>query len=207
MRRFVFFIVIICLLFIIVLPEDQNMVAEEEALQVIPDEAIRLRILANSDDGEDQHIKYKIRDQVVEQIDEWVGHMTNIDEARQWIQDHLGELEEIIQHILMEENDNHTFTVTYDQNVTFPAKMYDSYIYPPGEYEAILITIGEGQGANWWCVLFPPLCFLDFSNGGLVADATDDHQDEELLKSEEEETQKKSPLKIKFFLFEWLGWT
>src|SRR5699024_12254209 len=66
------------------------------------------------------------------------------------------------------------YQVTYGENIAFPAKLYGSYLYPPGEYEAILITIGEGQGENWWCVLFPPLCFLDFENGTTVAEASED---------------------------------
>src|SRR5690625_869070 len=91
--------------------------------------------------------------------------------------------------------------VEYGEQITFPVKLYDSYLYPAGEYEAVLITIGEGDGANWWCVLFPPLCFLDFSNGTLVADVEEESDEHEEDLAEEE------PVEIKFFLFEWFGWT
>src|SRR5690625_6410704 len=66
--------------------------------------------------------------------------------------------------------------------------LYYTYLYPEGEYEAVLITIGDGQGANWWCVLFPPLCFLDFADGALVDDTdTDEDVTENRAAIEEEE--------------------
>ncbi|MEH7280107.1 stage II sporulation protein R, partial [Bacillus toyonensis] len=66
-------------------------------------------------------------------------------------------------------------------NVKFPTKVYGNFIYPAGEYEAVLITIGKGEGANWWCVLFPPMCFLDFSSGTAV------RKEEHVVKAESPE--------------------
>lgn len=171
----------------------------DEQLQIIPDEAIRLRILANSDQEEDQQIKRHVRDEVNDQISSWVENIDDIDEARQLIQSRLPEITETAEQVIATYGEQHV-QVEYSEQVDFPVKLYDSYLYPAGEYEAILITIGEGKGANWWCVLFPPLCFLDFSNGTLTADAD---QEEEL----EDHDADEEPVKIKFFLFEWFGWT
>lgn len=200
MKKLVFF----AFIFIILYFSFQTAGANEEKMvpettyQVIPDEAIRLRILANSDGEEDQHVKRVVRDEINEQITGWVEDITDIDEARQMIQARLPEITETAVQAVEEYHiPAEDIQVDYGENVTFPVKLYGSYLYPAGEYEAILVTIGEGKGANWWCVLFPPLCFLDFSNGALVADETVDESAEEV----------EEPVKINFFLFEWFGWT
>ncbi len=167
--------------------------SKELDYQVIPDEAIRLRILANSDSEKDQDIKHKVRDEVNKVITEWVENIEDIEEARELINNRLPELEEVVRDTLKQENSDQDFELEYGENVSFPAKLYGNYLYPAGEYEAILVTLGEGSGANWWCVLFPPLCFLDFFNGTSVAseDAAEVEEDEEV--------------KVEFFLFKWLG--
>jgi stage II sporulation protein R len=134
-----------------------------EDVQVIPAEAIRLRILANSNGKEDQELKRKIRDAVNEQITLWVQDLTSIEEARAVLQANLPLLEEIAKDVMKKEGNIQPVSVNFGK-VSFPTKLYGQFLYPAGEYEAILITLGEGKGANWWCVLYPPLCFLDFSN-------------------------------------------
>lgn len=150
-------------------------IAEAEGPVVIPDEAIRLRILANSDSNEDQALKRKVRDAVNAEITKWVEDLTSIEAARTLIDSRVSEIEKIAYQVLEQEGSNQTVHVDFD-NVNFPTKIYGNFIYPAGQYEAILITLGNGEGANWWCVLFPPLCFLDFSNGDAVKKA---HADEE----------------------------
>lgn len=163
--------------------------------QVIPDDAIRLRILANSDSANDQAMKEKVRDAVNIEITKWVADITDIDEARKLIQDNLSEIENIVHNVVGDLD----FAVAYDDEITFPMKLYGDYLYPAGEYEAILVTLGEGKGSNWWCVLFPPLCFLDFSFGTSVE--SNSTMEEATVTEESEEVE------VKFFLFEWLGWS
>ncbi|GEN54772.1 stage II sporulation protein R [Halobacillus faecis] len=172
---------------ITVLPWGQQSKAQPE-FQVIPDEAIRLRILADSNDQADQKVKRMVRDEVNAQITEWVAELTSIEAARELIQNRLPELQEIVGETLEKEGIEQDYTVDYDSTVQFPTKLYGSFVYPAGEYEAILITLGEGNGDNWWCVLFPPLCFLDFSNGTSVAEA-EEVTEEEVEKEEQEEVQ------------------
>ncbi|WP_217586398.1 stage II sporulation protein R [Lentibacillus saliphilus] len=180
--------------------------------EVIPDDAIRLRILANSDQDADQQLKHEIRDAVNAQITEWVEEMTDIDAARRLIESKIPVIKETVERVLAENGSDQDHTVEYGSNVTFPVKLYGSFLYPAGEYEAVLITLGDGQGSNWWCVLFPPLCFLDFSNGTSTAENDEAEQQEDLTAESEdisdasdEEDDEEGGFKIKFFLFDWLG--
>lgn len=144
-----------------------EMVGAEDT-KVIPDEAIRLRILANSDAEEDQAVKRLIRDEVNEDITKWVEELTSLDEARDVITSHLPDIQATAEAVIKEQGLEQSVKVDFGQ-AEFPTKLYGQYLYPAGEYEAVIITLGEGDGANWWCVLFPPLCFLDFSNGTAVS--------------------------------------
>ncbi|WP_440970435.1 stage II sporulation protein R [Peribacillus frigoritolerans] len=144
-----------------------EMVGAEDT-KVIPDEAIRLRILANSDKEEDQAVKRLIRDKVNEDITKWVAELTSLDEARDVITSHLPDIQATAESVIKEQGLEQSVKVDFGQ-AEFPTKLYGQYLYPAGEYEAVIITLGEGDGANWWCVLFPPLCFLDFSNGTAVS--------------------------------------
>ncbi|PEC80523.1 stage II sporulation protein R [Bacillus cereus] len=178
------------------------MKADAKGPSVIPKEAVRLRILANSDSDKDQALKRKVRDEVKAQIDGWVTDLTSFEEARKVIQSHIPEIEKTVENTLKREGSKDSFQVKFSKNVKFPTKVYGNFIYPAGEYEAVLITIGEGEGANWWCVLFPPMCFLDFSSGTAVrkeehvvkAESPEEEQvkqlDEEVIDKEEKKVDK-----------------
>ena len=152
---------------------------------VIPNEAIRLRILANSDHESDQALKRLVRDAVNEEITKWVAELTSIEEARSLIRSRLPEIQKIAESIVEEKQAGQSVKTEFG-TVDFPTKLYGQFLYPAGEYEAILITLGEGKGANWWCVLFPPLCFLDFSNGVAVSDGFEEEQMQEDSEKAEE---------------------
>ncbi|XLP21687.1 stage II sporulation protein R [Bacillus toyonensis] len=164
------------------------MKADAKGPSIIPKEAVRLRILANSDSDKDQALKRKVRDEVKAQIDGWVADLTSFEEARKVIQNHIPEIEKTVENTLKKEGSTESFQVKFGKNVKFPTKVYGNFIYPAGEYEAVLITIGKGEGANWWCVLFPPMCFLDFSSGTAV------RKEEHVVKAESpEEDQVEQP--------------
>ncbi|MCC2930193.1 MULTISPECIES: stage II sporulation protein R [Bacillus] len=214
--------VIICIYMFLLLSGALVGLAKEETAQqsenepvVIPDEAIRLRILANSDRDEDQELKRRIRDAVNKEITTWVKDITSIEEARRLIRSKLPEIKEIAKETMEKEGASQSISVDFDK-ISFPTKLYGSMVYPAGEYEAILITLGNGEGANWWCVLFPPLCFLDFSNGEAVKEQEDKEaskkQTEKALedltaKAEkaEKEDEKEDDTEVKFFVVEWFS--
>ncbi|TDF93563.1 stage II sporulation protein R [Paenibacillus piri] len=128
--------------------------------EAIPQESIRLRILANSDSPSDQWIKREIRDAIVERMNQWVKEPQGIDEARAMVRIHLPELDQLVGETLQRNGFSYTYKVELGV-VPFPAKMYGSLVYPAGDYEALRVSIGAARGQNWWCVLFPPLCFVD----------------------------------------------
>lgn len=139
----------------------------------IPQDSIRLRILANSDSTGDQLVKRQIRDRVVEQINQWVAGLEDpqsLEQARTLIRNHLPELTELVGRELEQRGISYNYHVELG-TVPFPTKMYGGRVYPAGEYEAVRITLGAGKGQNWWCVLFPPLCFIDAGSGDAAAAA------------------------------------
>ena len=208
------FILIVSIVAILFLYIPKGSLAGED-ITFIPKEAIRLRILANSNSPQDQEIKRIVRDRVNAQITEWVQDLTTLEEARMIILGNLGEIQAIAEQVLEEKKSAHRVETKFGK-VRFPTKLYGNFLYPAGDYEAILITIGEGKGANWWCVLFPPLCFLDFSTGTAVSDGFEDDEPytetkEQERKNIEEFPEEKNPpiydgteetVKVKFFIFE-----
>ncbi|MDQ1911215.1 stage II sporulation protein R [Paenibacillus sp. GD4] len=127
---------------------------------VIPQESIRLRILANSDAPEDQWIKRQVRDAIIEQMNAWVTAPQGIEEARAVVTARLPELNGVVGATLEKYGFDYSYNVELGV-VPFPTKMYGNQVYPAGEYEALRVSIGAAEGQNWWCVLFPPLCFVD----------------------------------------------
>ncbi|WAA12189.1 stage II sporulation protein R [Fervidibacillus halotolerans] len=209
---FFFIVVTIATTFSLYIPKS---FATSEDIVTIPNEAIRLRILANSNSERDQRIKREIRDVVNEQISEWVQDLTSFEQARSVIIDHLDEIEALSLSVLEKENVHQPLEVDFGP-VQFPTKLYGQFLYPAGTYEAVRITIGEGKGANWWCVLFPPLCFLDFSTGTAVQDDSDGSQSTTLEGERKKDQSKKDTKegnnhfvedtekepKVKFFIIE-----
>ncbi|MEH7299172.1 stage II sporulation protein R [Neobacillus drentensis] len=161
---------------------------------VIPGEAIRLRILANSDFESDQAIKRKVRDAVNAQITLWVQDLTSMEKARTVINSKLPEIQEIAERTVREQGSDQSVKVEFGK-VQFPTKLYGQFLYPAGEYQAILITLGEGEGANWWCVLYPPLCFLDFSNGVAVSNGFEEEKTAKAEMAADKEVEPKAEVK------------
>jgi stage II sporulation protein R len=168
----------------------------------IPQDSIRLRVLAHSDTPQDQWLKREVRDVVVQQMSIWAEEAKNIDEARGHIESGLVDLNQLVQEEIRRRGFTYTSHVEYGQ-ITFPSKLYGNQYYPAGEYEGLLITIGAGQGENWWCVLFPPLCFVDFGTGEVLdpEEVEKEQQDESLAAPSETEGE----IEIKFFVLELLN--
>ena len=125
----------------------------------IPKEAIRFRVIANSNEEKDQLIKRKIVNNLSTSIKK-LNNIENIEEARKTIKKELPLYEEIVEKTLKKEDYSKSFNINYGKNY-FPEKNYNNKTYQEGEYESLVITLGEGLGDNFWCVLFPPLCFVE----------------------------------------------
>ena len=132
----------------------------EEVSALEPSDLIRLHVIANSDAAEDQALKYLVRDGIVADISPALQNSQSLDESRQIVQANLRRLEEVSRQIIVEQG--YTYAVQAELGYyDFPARSYGELILPAGRYEAVRIVIGKGEGANWWCVLFPPLCFIN----------------------------------------------
>lgn len=123
---------------------------------------IRLHVVANSDSAADQDLKRKVRDEIVHYIAPSFSSAGDIDSARTIALDSLDHIGEISLSKIKAEGKEYPVRVELD-SFAFPTKHYGAFVLPAGSYEAVRVTIGAGGGANWWCVLFPPLCFVDLS--------------------------------------------
>ncbi|WP_179281269.1 stage II sporulation protein R [Paenibacillus sp. XY044] len=167
--------IIFCILFMIAMMWDSQKTDAAVAGGPIPQESIRLRILANSDNPDDQLVKREIRDAVVAEMDGWVQELEDpqsLEQARATIRERLPELNELVGRELEKRGIHYDYNVELGV-VPFPTKLYGGTVYPAGNYEALRITLGAGNGQNWWCVLFPPLCFIDAASGDAAAQPAD----------------------------------
>lgn len=133
-------------------------VKEEEV--IIPDTAIRLRVIPNSNSALDQNMKLKVKEYLENNTYQLLKNENNIDEARNLIKENIPNLEENITEIFEDNNYNMNYNINYGYNY-FPDKEYRGVKYKEGYYESIVISIGKAEGDNWWCVLFPNLCLVD----------------------------------------------
>ena len=132
--------------------------------QDISDSVFRLHVLANSDSIEDQELKYKVRDKLLTYMNSICKNTSSKEEAINIANSNISEFKKIAQDVIYENG------YTYDVNVEignfeFPTKTYGDISFPAGYYDALRVTIGEAKGQNWWCVMFPPLCFIDVTSG------------------------------------------
>lgn len=130
---------------------------------IIPDAAIRLRVIPNSNSSLDQSMKNKVKKYLEKNTYVTLSNVTDIEEARTKINDSLSNLDININKIFKDNKYNMEYTVDFGYNY-FPEKKYRGLKYEEGYYESLVITIGEGKGDNWWCVLFPNLCLVDLEN-------------------------------------------
>lgn len=127
---------------------------------LIPEEAIRIRIIANSNSEYDQEIKMKVKEKVESDMYNLLKDTTDLNEVRQIIKSNLNKVETNIDTILQKEGYKLPFEVNFGLNY-FPQKEFKGITYKEGYYESMVVTLGEGLGDNWWCVLFPPLCMIE----------------------------------------------
>ena len=121
---------------------------------IIPKESIRFRVIANSNSQEDQMIKEKVVSKLKKNLSSLTYTPKNINETRKSIKDNLKIIDETLRQEVKD------YSINYGYNY-FPEKVYKGIYYEEGEYESLVITLGEGIGNNFWCVLFPPLCLID----------------------------------------------
>lgn len=123
----------------------------------LADKMLRLHVVANSDSAGDQDLKLKVRDGVFREVTELTADTDDVESAREIVSENLENIKETAKNVVAIEG--YTYAVDLRlEKAYFPTKDYDDFSIPAGEYDALRVIIGEGDGKNWWCVLFPPFC-------------------------------------------------
>lgn len=156
-KKIVWYILVgmnICLLLLLGVQYEKRQRMQES----IAGKVLRFHVLANSDEEYDQELKLKVRDAVGAQMAELLSDAKSRAECEQIIQRELDEIARTAQSVIKEEGYSYE-AETFLREVEFPVKTYGDYTFPAGTYEALEIVIGEGEGHNWWCVMYPNMCF------------------------------------------------
>lgn len=130
----------------------------------IANSVFRLHVIANSDSEEDQNLKYKVRDKLLEYMNSICGNCKSKEEAITIVEENKDTFEQIAMNTIKKEGYSYSVKINIG-NFEFPTKNYGDISLPAGYYDALRVEIGEAKGQNWWCVMFPPLCFVDVSSG------------------------------------------
>ena len=158
-KRFLIVLILFSFFIFISAASYVNAVSEDIAQSVF-----RLHVIANSDSKEDQDLKYKVRDKVLEYMNEISMDCSSKEEVILLAEEHKEEFKKIAEDVIKENGYDYTVNISIG-NFDFPTKTYGDISLPAGEYDALRIEIGEAKGQNWWCVMFPPLCFVDVTSG------------------------------------------
>jgi stage II sporulation protein R len=156
----------------------------------VKDSLIRFHVIANSDNDEDQKLKLKVKDKVIDYLYPFLSNSQSLDESRQIIKNNMDKVRAIAEQVIKE--NKYTYNVKTElSRENFPDKSYGNITLPQGNYEAFRIIIGSGQGRNWWCVMFPPLCFVDESKAQVEYNKTEDR-----IKASEKQSDLQSELNL-----------
>ena len=201
---FAFFLTLLSDIFFLSLPARGFVPFPKSTLsEQLSEKVLRLHIIADNDSAEAQAVKLRVRDAVCEYLSPLPEGIDSKEEVCAYLNLHLPELVAVADKVLQENNCTyHAFAAI--ENRYFPLKTYGSYAFPPGEYDALCITLGSGRGQNWWCLAFPSLCLLDGTYA--ITDEDCGQQLKILLTDEEYEAIliQEPKIRFRFRLLEWL---
>lgn len=170
-----------------------------EVQRTLADEVFRFHVIANSDSEQDQQVKLKVRDAVISYMKCEMPGEQSAQATKQWSEKHLEELRCLADDVLKKEGMDYQAQASVTQ-CYFPEKSYGDITFPQGEYEALRLTLGDAAGHNWWCVLYPNLCFLDATYAVVSEDGKEELK-QVLTDDEYELITDDKELKIKWFFF------
>lgn len=200
-KKFILISILFIFFFIITANSYANTISQN-----LSDTFFRLHILANSDSEEDQKLKLKVRDAILEYMHTLTNSKNNKNEIIQICEQHKQDFEQIAKKIISDNGYSYDVHISIG-NFSFPTKHYGNISLPAGEYDALRVEIGNAIGQNWWCSLFPPLCFIDISSG--MIDSESQNYLKENLSDEEFSivTEDSNEVKFKFKIIEFLNLT
>lgn len=142
----------------------------------ISSSVFRLHVIANSDSAEDQNLKYLVRDALIDYMNSVSKNSNSKDEAISIAYQHKSDFYKIAKKVINDNGYDYNVNISIG-NFTFPTKNYGDISLPAGYYDALKVEIGNASGRNWWCVMFPPLCFVDISTGIVPEDSKETIKD------------------------------
>lgn len=170
---------------------------DKEKLQ---EDLLRLHVIANSDSQEDQQIKLQVRDAIVQRLEAVMPDLTDMEATKAYLQENLEELQQVANDVLEAAGKQCRAVVTLGKSA-FPTREYETFTLPAGIYQSLKVTIGSGEGKNWWCVVFPSLC---------VSATSDDAEDTAVSAGFSDRLAGtltgKSRYRIRFFVLDYFGW-
>lgn len=200
-KKFILISILFVLFFIISATSYANTITNS-----LSDTFFRLHIIANSDSANDQELKLKIRDEIIKYMNSLISKEENLSKQNiiNICNDNLIEFENIAKKVILDNGSNYPVKASIS-NSLFPTKEYGNISLPAGNYDALKIEIGKASGQNWWCSLFPPLCFIDISSG-IISEEGEEYLKEN-LSSEELSivTEDSKDVKLKFKIIEFLN--
>lgn len=188
----IFIILILLFLFILI-----SAISYVDAVSTdIANSVFRLHVIANSDSIEDQNLKYEVRDSLLEYMNSISKNCTSKEEIIELARNHTQEFYEIAKQVISKNGYDYDININIG-NFDFPTKDYGDISFPAGKYDALRVEIGNASGQNWWCVMFPPLCFVDVSSG-IVPDESKEVIQDSLTDEEYDIVSKQNSIDIKF---------
>ena len=206
MKKFVLvFIISICIICSYLINVKSSNIQSDVASKII-----RFHVIANSDLEYDQNLKLKVRDEVLKYMTPKLKNWKNIDDSRKVIKENNESILNVANKVIKEQGYDYEVKGSLSQ-VNFPIKSYGNITLPQGTYEAYRIIIGNGKGQNWWCVMFPPLCFVDITKGQVSYKKVSDEMKKVLTPEEYDminnntlNINNKDNIKVKFKILELL---
>ena len=203
MKKILNFSLLIFLLFLYVFISAQSYVTAVSSN--LSNAVFRLHVIANSDTDEDQALKLQVRDALLDFMNNICADCSTKEEAISIAQEHQNDFEKIATQTILDNGYNYSVKINID-NFYFPTKNYGDISLPAGLYDALRVEIGEAKGQNWWCVMFPSLCFIDISSG-IVDEEAKENLEENLEKESYSiiSDTNKSDVKFKFKIIEFFA--
>lgn len=167
--------------------------------QSLKNELVRLHVVAQSDSQHDQSVKLEVRDAVLQSLEQGMSRLTDVEQAKEYIQTHLPDIQRVANETLAKLGQQQKAVVTFVKE-KFPVRDYETFSLPSGVYESLRITIGDGEGKNWWCVVFPKLC-MSATTAGVEDTAAGAGFSDTLTDT----ITQKNGYKIRFYLLDVLG--
>lgn len=169
----------------------------DKLVEDISEKIIRFHVIANSDTDIDQSVKIEIKNKILDYMAPKLEKSKSIEESREILKNNDNDIKNIAKDCLSKEGFNYGVSTELGRE-DFPVKTYGDITLPQGNYEAYRVILGNGKGKNWWCVMFPPLCFIDITKGEAEVEKTDDAMKNVLNDKEYNEVNKKNSEDIQY---------